>query len=254
MKTNWIQNFGIVFIIVGTAVTFLSSNLKIIGYIIITIGTILTYLGAVTQNNKATDEIKQQIKITNEEIETLKQDPNIEQKSLNKIDNEFKSWAKDFLENKEAKKLEYDKEKLDKRLLAASKSKEWFKFYDYFFIAIKNLINAYNQMSENPIEYEIPRLPANLFSDEIEKFKASIIFSQKEIWDIIIKHDWYSADLNLPPIEFHFRKPPDVSAIYIGIMLGIIPYEHKMFHIEVIKYGLNFDTKNIKKKLRFRRL
>ncbi|TSA25830.1 MAG: hypothetical protein D4R68_08205 [Ignavibacteriales bacterium] len=161
--------------------------IMILGIIVIAIGTFLTYLGSNYQSNKVSDDIKEKIQDTNAKIAALQKEPSINKEAVDKLDNEFSSWATEFIKNKDSQKLHYEKEILDNKGKELSLNKEWVPFYNCFFETLKNLLNAYNKSSKNKIAYEIPQLPDNLFSERINEFVAEIKFSKNIVWKISLR-------------------------------------------------------------------
>ena len=177
--------------------------IMIIGIVFITFGTFLTYLGSNYQSNKVSDEIKEKIQMTNDKIEELQKGPGDNKESLNKIDNEFKSWATDFIKNKDSHKYKYEKENLDTKIKEATLSKEWVSFYEYFFESLNSLIMAYNETSSKKILTKISKIPANLYTESAKDFIAKIKFSNDLIWIITLKVTQPFDNNNIPSIEIH---------------------------------------------------
>lgn len=159
LKMHWLIIFGIMLIAIGTFLTYLGGNLLsnkmhwliIFGIVLIAVGTFLTYLGGNLQSNKVSDEIKDKLKSTNEKIDSLKKDNNINKGTIIEIENEFNSWAKDFFNKKDEYQLKHEMQDLNIKNKGVTLSMEWRSFYDYFFSNLKGMIDAYNKTNENKI-------------------------------------------------------------------------------------------------------
>jgi len=154
--------------------------LIVLGIIIIAIGTFILYLGSMRQSNQVNEEIQKKLNMTSDKIDSLKKDPGINKESINEIDDEFNSWAKDFTNNKNAHQLNFEKENLDIQKKQNDLSIEWRPMYIYFTQTLKNLLDAFNQNNDWKIVYSIPELPNNLFSEEFQNYVIKLKFNDRQ--------------------------------------------------------------------------
>ncbi len=103
---------------------------------------------------------------------------------ISQIEQEFKDWAVEFLNNRELKKVELARTELDLVDNQLKVSNEWKPIYYYVLNTIESLAHAYNAESGETIKVNFPPLPPNLFSEEARNYGGEIIFPNNAVWHI----------------------------------------------------------------------
>lgn len=144
--------------------------------------------GTKLYSDKDKVDVIKKIEEISQRIETLKTEAvaatRVEKLSV--IEKELNKWAKNFISNKERKKIALEKSSLDNREKLVDLSDKWRSLYTFAFDYIKKLLDAYNSSVENKIIYSIPEMPFYLFSSEAGKFIAKIQFNPVCVWKIRI--------------------------------------------------------------------
>ncbi len=183
---NWVIILGLIFIFIGTGLTYYG-------------GSIEAKRSAVI-NQKAVSE---KIDDAMSEIKEIQEGPlSVDKKEeVKKVEDEFATWANDFVVNIDQEKVEYAKSVLDRDSLALSLNQEWRPRFEYFLNTLAQLITAYNGKATIKIDCTIPPLPKNIFSDESEKFEATVKFSDSIAWKITLTSVRHVTDVSIPDIK-----------------------------------------------------
>jgi hypothetical protein len=101
--------------------------------------------------------------------------------SVQKIQTDFEKWADDFTKQRQLKRLQIAKSKLDRETLAAEMTAKWKPYLSEILATLRGLIEAYNAKSANKIKLDAPPIPEDLFATPYE---ATVSFRPNAIWRI----------------------------------------------------------------------
>ena len=188
--------------------------ITIFGIIFLAIGTFMTIYGPTLNSNKDAEDIKEQISKFSEKLEQAKMDTNpntkpVDPVKLNKIESEFDEWAKKFINEKAARRLELERKNIDAKEREIELSEAWYPIYSKLFNDIQDYLEAYNVNSGDKIEYNFPSLPTNLFSEKMVHLHCTISFQPKRNWDIFFKVPILTQYNALPKIDISVIEAKD---------------------------------------------
>lgn len=179
-------------------------NSYIIGIFVLIVGTglgtYLMYVGSGQSSAASQKELMDKIEETRQEIAEAKDSTNPDKQEIEKIENEFNSWANEFVKNKDLKKLELEKENINTEGSRIALSAKWKPQLDTFLSSIRNIIDAYNRQAGASITYDINKLPENIFDPSAEEYEAKIIFKPDIIWLINIAPASALAEKQMPSL------------------------------------------------------
>lgn len=186
---NTLSIIGYVLIVLGSLLMAINKNIlsnkfkllhKIIGALVLLGGMILSGYENVQILNKV-EEFRQEIKL-------ILSDSYNENRAeaISKINNNFENWAKDFIKNKELKRIEFNKSEISYKEKILTLNNKWNNFYSYAFNCIANIVEAYNNNSDKKIEfYSSSKIfPANIYSKEAKEYYTYIKFRNEFYWKI----------------------------------------------------------------------
>jgi len=191
----------------------------ILGIILIALGTLFTYYGSHVKtkavNEISKKEISGKIEEVLTEIEGVKksQDDETKKQDVEKIEDEFKIWAKDFVQNLDKKKVDFEKKKIENKQLELELSSKWRQMYVIVFEYIKSLIKAFNQQSEGNISYNFPKVvPKNIFLEDFDKYQVKITFNSDNLWIISLRIPDIIDGKTIPVIKIdHYNEEKGID-------------------------------------------
>lgn len=200
---------GIVAIATGTIVmTGLSQKpaWMIFGGVINGLGLFIMTAGTLISSRKDKAEIMDRIRGFRDEIgEVKKAMPNGESlDAVERIENELSEWAETFVTNIDSKIVERQKGDILVKENEINISRKWRPVYEYFFETLRQMLTAYNQKADNKIEFTIPYLPSNIFSEESKSFSSIIVFNHCSAWAISLKIEKPLKNEVIPNINIYF--------------------------------------------------
>lgn len=191
--------------------------ITIIGIVFISLGTVLTYLGSSRDSKKNTKSVETKLEEFSNKLDSINAQPisDLEkQDKLSKISDEFTKWADEFVATKEKKKLDLQKIQIENKSNVLDLNSQWRPHFDRFFSDIKNIIDAYNSKTKNKITYDIKELPKNIIDKKSGLFESFIYFKNDIIWKISVNPGRNIAKRNLPSLEIEiFNEIPKTLAI-----------------------------------------
>lgn len=176
------------------------TSLTLIGLIIAAIGGIIAFAGqrittredsqkpnqqleAIARDLAAAREDVSRLKSASPSAQTQEQRVAAEQK-LSAVENRLSSWASDLVESSQSKKAKRQQDRLQVAAEALRISNAARPVFQFAVETIRDAIVAYNNKAKSQIAVEIPSLPTDLFSDEIQNCKGMIRFSETAMWKI----------------------------------------------------------------------
>lgn len=223
----------------------------ILGIILIAIGSYAIYFGATKADKKTQQEITDKIVETQHQIEALKIEPNIDQTEVKNINNEFSSWADNFIKNKEKEIVKLDKTDVVLREEMIRLNNEWHDIYSNFFSTLTKMIEAYKKASGHSkiLIKENPELPANVYNARPDKFKVIVQFNKSLFWVIWLKVKEPIKDETIPSINIDVVKDEDLKyKSFNWGDLSLIPSTDNMIRVETMN---TFDKANFNNQYEF---
>lgn len=212
-------------------------------------GTYLMYVGSGKSSAVSQKELIDKIEETRQEIAEAKNSTNPDKQKIEMIENEFNSWANDFVKNKDIKRLELEKESIDTKGSRIALSNIWKPRLDTFFLSIRNIIDAYNKQTGDSISYEIEKLPENIFDPSAEVYTAKVIFSPDVVWVMTVTPALPLADDQMPIVTISISGQEDRDA-YDRFIIAIIDSANSDLiqesRVQIVKIKNNrFNMKSI---------
>lgn len=227
------------------------NSYMILGILVLAVGTglsaYLINLSTVLSSKDSQKEVLNKIEETRQQIVDAKGAPNVDRKEIEKIEDEFNSWADDFVKNKELKKLELEKEDINTKGNRIALNAKWKPHLDAFFSSIKNILDAYNKRTGDNINYNIPQLPDNLFDPAAVEYQATITFRPDIKWSISLTPAAPLADDPMPSLKISIY---DSIGNYPQDKIGIAIIDDTKFNqdsrVLIMKHDNNrFNMNNI---------
>lgn len=224
--------------------------ITILGIVTIGIGTLLTYYGTSLSSTKdkaeitsKIDDFKQNLDKIN--IESLSDSEKVQ--AVDKIKNEFQSWADNFIKDKDEKKVLLDKNDVSLREKKILLNNKWRGYYVKTFEALTQMVDAYNKASgkTNIKQIEVKNLPNNIYDANKTNFRVQLQFSEKTFWFIWLKvYDPISSD-ELPIINIQVTNKPNDDFINMSNLSFLIDIKTKT--IAILNIDDPFNKANFKK-------
>ena len=206
---NFYIMVGIILIAFGTGIMVYGLSI-IIGILLNAFGTGIMVYGQLVKSRVDNSEVSRELqgKVDNvlKRIDEIREEEKDEAsaRKINRIEQEFKDWAAEFLKNRELKKVQLARTELDSVDAQLRVSNEWRPIFEYILQSIDSLARAYNAESGESVKIDFPPIPPNLYSDEASNYGGKVIFPNKVIWDI----EFLSIK---PPRE---RHPPSMHILF----------------------------------------
>jgi hypothetical protein len=166
----------------------------IVGILIIAFGTGLMLYGQHIKSRSDSAVLQVKVEHVLKSIDETKKGEKDEDKTgkMQQIEQEFKTWATDFLKDREQRKLALAKHQLDSVGEQFKVSNELRPVFEYVLKTIESLARAYNAESGQKVLVDFPPIPSNLYSQAAEDYRGNVIFPSKVVWRV----------------RFNFSKPP----------------------------------------------
>ncbi|KAA9345948.1 hypothetical protein [Adhaeribacter soli] len=201
--------------------------ITIIGIIFIAIGTFLTFYGPSIDSKKDKEELNQKFSEFNNELKSIRKEdiPQSEkEEKIAELKNEYSQWASEFSSNKDLYKLEYQKSNLGFEEKKLTYNNEWKKFYSGFFNELESIVAAYNEHSKNGKIEIITKhpFPSVIFNATHESFFYILKFGDTVYWKLFIINTQTFKEKELPTIVISITsKHPEND--YFSPALSIYP-------------------------------
>jgi hypothetical protein len=124
---------------------------------------------------------------------------------INQIEQEFETWAADFLKDRERRKVELARTHLDSIDVELKVTNEWSPVFEYVKKTIEAMAHAYNIKSGETIKVIFPPLPTNLYSDEANEYSGKVIFPNKVVWRISFSSTKPARENHPPKMHIFFQ-------------------------------------------------
>ncbi|MFC5270270.1 hypothetical protein [Adhaeribacter terreus] len=222
--------------------------ITIIGIVFIAIGTFLTFYGPSIDSKKDKEELNQKFSEFNNELKSIRREdiPQSEkEQKIAELKNEYSQWASEFSNNKELYKLEYQKNNLGLEEKKLAINKEWKYFYSNFFTQLESSVIAYNEYSKNgKIEIiEKFQFPSIIFNADHKNFFYILKFGETIFWKIFILNNQTFKEKELPPIVISVSNK-NIGDDFVMPALGIYPFpERKLIIVRKLNNEINIPPK-----------
>lgn len=182
---------GIVVIAAGTIMMGLTQQPEwmIAGGVINGFGLFVMAAGSLVSTRKDKIEILGKIQAFREEITTIKETASTEGtlKTVERVEDEFTEWAGAFISNLESKVIDQQKNNILLKENEISLSKKWRHIYVSVCEILRKILTAYNDRTDNKIEFTIPDIPFDLYGQEAKSYNGIIAFDNDNIWMITLR-------------------------------------------------------------------
>ncbi|MHB8123756.1 MAG: hypothetical protein ACYDG4_16585 [Desulfuromonadaceae bacterium] len=103
---------------------------------------------------------------------------------IQQIEQEFQTWATEFLRDRERRKVTLTKAQLDSVDEQFGVSNKVRPVFEYVIRTIESLARAYNAESDQKVQIDFPPIPPNLYSEAAENYRGKVIFPSNVVWVI----------------------------------------------------------------------
>jgi len=209
-KMNFYIIAGILLIALGTGVMVYGFSI-IVGILLNALGTGIMVYGQLVKSKVDSAEVSRvlQDKVDNvlKRIDEVREGEKDEASAgkISQIEQEFKNWAAKFLKNRELRKIELERSKLDSVDVQLRVSNEWRPIFEYILQTIDSLARAYNAESGESVKVDFPPIPPNLYSDEARNYGGKVIFPNKVIWSIGFSSIKPPRERHPPSMKIYFQ-------------------------------------------------
>lgn len=165
----------------------LSLGQLVIGGIATGVGPIFLYWGSVLAARADSATVEQRLAEFGAKLDEAKRessvDPVTERSSdrISKVDEEFSSWADDFVKQRHLRRLDFARAKLDAQSVAAEVTARWSPFMEKVLNLSRNILTAYNEKSGSEIKMDLPEIPPDLFASP---YNGKITFHTGAVWTL----------------------------------------------------------------------
>lgn len=157
---------------------------------------------------------------------------------IQQIEQEFQTWASEFLKDREQKKVKFARTHLDSVDVQLIVSNEYRPIFEYVLKTIDSMAKAYNAESGETVKVDFPPIPPNLYSEAASKYGGKVVFTNKAIWRIQFIASRPPKEENPPSMYINFEQEGDQS--YGDSYLSIIRLNKKSFSVRL--QGSNIPT------------
>lgn len=150
---------------------------------------------------------------------------------INQIEQEFQTWAAEFLKDREQKKVKLARTHLDSVDVQLIVSNEWRPIFEYVLKTIDSMAKAYNAKSGETIKVDFPPLPPNLYSEEAENYGGTVIFPNKIMWRIMFLSIKPPRQNHPPSMYISFGQEGDRDRLHSYLQIG--DWDKKNFRVSL---------------------
>jgi hypothetical protein len=158
----------------------------IVGILIIALGTGLTLYGQHIKSRGDSSILQEKVENVLKSIDETKKGEKDEATAgkMQQIEQEFRTWATEFLKDREQKKVALAKNQLDSVDEQFKVSNEVKPVFEYVLKTIESLARAYNAESGQKVQVDFPTIPSNLYTQAAEDYSGKVIFPSKVVWRV----------------------------------------------------------------------
>jgi hypothetical protein len=134
------------------------------------------------------------------------------QQKLADIQNDFSQWASDFIKNRDLKKVELDRAKLETRGTEIQMSKNYRPLFQHAVEMLRGIIDAYNEKAGANFKVHLSDLPANLYLPETRSCEIGAVdFGHDLKWRMYVYANKPAAADNPPLLNIDIQYPHAMS-------------------------------------------
>jgi hypothetical protein len=130
------------------------------------------------------------------------------QQKLADIQNDFSQWAADFVKNRDLKKVELDRAKLETRGTEIQISKDYRPLFQHAVDTLRGIIDAYNKKAGTNFKVQLSDLPANLYIPDNLLCEIGVVdFGDDVRWRVYVYANKPAAADNPPFFNIDIQHP-----------------------------------------------
>lgn len=170
------------------------SYLIVIGIILLSIGSFVTYLGSKNENDESQKQVNDKLDNFNKKLDAISNSsltPVEKEKKISTIKSEFDIWAKQLHNNYSELVLLHDKKILSASEEKLVKNKKWIPIFRNFFDKLIQMIKSINkETSFNTIKIHSSSstFPRDVFTDEVEEYFKILEFSTEDFLKVKVSY------------------------------------------------------------------
>ena len=192
-----------VYVVTGLLIVAIGSGVAIYGQ----------YLKSKTDNATTAVENDKKLQQIMSDIQSIKNSnppPEVAAK-IEKVEDEFRSWASEFGKKKAERRVDFEKAKLDQAALELKMSRRYRPFLEFARDTLEKAVVAYNAESQENVRCELRRVPDNIYDlsdarqgDEV----GNIVFGPTVAWVVFMRATLPAREDNRPTMTISFVKDP----------------------------------------------
>jgi hypothetical protein len=158
-----------------------------------------------------------------EKIEAVRESANSPEskRELDKIEDEFITWADAFEKSRASKKLEIEKKRLALSGEELRKCNIALPVFNTVIGALRKSIEAYNKRTGDKLTYDLGDIGEGLVNEKSEPWKGWVVFSPKAAWDIQVRKGRDLVPMPSMDINFHEKLSENAYTMdYFSIRFG----------------------------------
>ncbi|HAF16298.1 MAG TPA: hypothetical protein DCK99_21890 [Blastocatellia bacterium] len=130
------------------------------------------------------------------------------EKKLSNIEQDFSQWASDFIKNRDLKKLDLERQKLDARSKELEISKKYRPLLQYTIDVLKRVLQAYNATASAAFDIRLSDLPNNLYAVDTTVCEIGTVeFGSGVKWHVYVIVNKPADERNSPYFQIDIQDP-----------------------------------------------
>lgn len=180
-------------------------TLIVAGLLIVAMGTGLTIYGAQINSSDESQEMRAEINETLKKLSAAQAQvaPQSQAATVQEIQDEFATWAKQFLETRGSKRLALDQSNLERKAIELRISANWRPYLVELVQSLRRTVEAYNAVAGTRFEVNLPEPPTNLYDGE---YIGRISFGVEATWEVVLFAEKPPSDDKIPWASIRCKK------------------------------------------------
>jgi hypothetical protein len=142
------------------------------------------------------------------------------QQQLSDIDQAFSRWAADYIQDRDLKKLSFERQRLDARANELSLSNQYRPIFQQLVDSIRAAVNAYNAKTDAKFRVDLRDPPANLYSTPQNTIEiGSVFFIPEVFWTVNIFSEKPARADRLPYLYIDVQGKPRLAEDQLRVLI-----------------------------------
>ena len=143
------------------------------------------------------------------------------QNQLSNIEQDFSTWASNYIKDRDLKKLTLERQKLEARGTEIELSKQYRPIFQHVIDGIRAAISAYNAKTGSDFNVQLNDLPSNLYAvDPSSLTLGTVVFSPNVKWTVGFYSERPATASRLPYFEINIVSGQSTSQDQLRIYIN----------------------------------